>query len=206
MRRVALTGGLAAGKSTAARLFASHGLPVIDLDALARELTSPPSPALDAITARFGPTLVDDDGTLDRARLAAQVFADDDGRRDLQAILHPLIWARAREQERAWEAQGAPAVMVDFPLLTETGDAGEWDLVITVSAPVETRIARAVSERNMTRDQAKARIAAQVSDEEREAIAAIVLDGSGTVESLEDQVRRAVGAVGWLRWEGAPSS
>jgi len=185
--RAGLTGGVASGKSTVSALLRELGAVVIDADALAREVVAPGTPGLAAVVEEFGPSVLAEDGGLDRARIGALVFADPARRTALEAIVHPLVRARASALEA-----GAPAgalVVHDIPLLVETGQAGQYDLVLVVQADVETRVARLVR-RGMTEDDARARIAAQASDEQRRAVADVVLDNSGTPEELAAQVDR----------------
>ena len=189
-RRVALTGGIGSGKSTVARLLAEHGAVVVDADALAREVVEPGTPGLAAVVAEFGPSVLAGDGSLDRAALAAVVFADPSRRQALEAIVHPLVGARSAEL-----IAGAPAeavVVYDVPLLAESAGTGrdrtgEWDAVVVVEATIEQRVARLVA-RGLPEPDARARIAAQATDEQRRAIADQVLDNSGDLAHLEAQV------------------
>lgn len=189
MLRIGLTGGIAAGKSTASAAFRELGALVVDHDELARKVVEPASAALADIAREFGDRVVRD-GRLDRARLAAIVFEDDHARKRLNAIIHPYIKSAAQAADRRARAEGVRVVVHDIPLLVETGQGNAFDLVVTVAAPEEVRIARLVEGRGMTREQALARIGAQASDEERAAAADAVLDGSGSPERLREQVRR----------------
>jgi dephospho-CoA kinase len=185
--RIGLTGGIGSGKSTVSRLLAEHGAVIVDADVIAREVVEPGTPGLAAIVEAFGCGILAADGALDRPALAAVVFADPGARAQLDGIVHPLVRARAAEVEA-----GAPpgAVVVhDVPLLAETGQASSYDLVVVVEADPETRVARLV-QRGLTADDARARIAVQASDEQRRAIADVVLDNSGTPDELEAQVDR----------------
>jgi dephospho-CoA kinase len=192
--KVALTGGVGSGKSTVAGLLAEHGAVIIDADAIAREVVEPGTPGDDAVVARFGPQVVKTDGTLDRAALAAIVFADDTARADLNGIVHPLVAARS-EALMAAAPEGA-VVVYDVPLLVETGRGSEFDRVVVVAADERTRLARLAS-RGVAEADARARMAAQASDEQRRAVADEVIGNDGSLETL----RREVGEL-WRRLAG----
>ncbi|UOY02825.1 dephospho-CoA kinase [Blastococcus sp. PRF04-17] len=183
--RIGLTGGIGSGKSTVSALLADHGAVVVDADRVAREVVAPGTPGLTAVVSAFGERVLTADGALDRPALAGIVFADPEARRTLDGIVHPLVRARARELEAA--APPGSVVVHDVPLLAETGQATSYDLVLVVEADVEVRVARLV-QRGLTADDARARMAAQASDEQRRAIADVVLDNSGTPEELARQV------------------
>jgi dephospho-CoA kinase len=185
--RIGLTGGIAAGKSVAARRFAEIGARVIDHDALARRVVEPGSAALIEIVRAFGDTVVKA-GELDRTALAAIVFGNDRDRERLNAIVHPYVLAAGFAADRQARAEGAEVVVHDIPLLVESGQGADFDLVVTVSAPMEQRQSRLVRSRGLSAAQAEARIAAQATDEEREAVADAVLDGSGSEAHLRAQV------------------
>ena len=187
MLRIGLTGGIGSGKSTVSRLLAEHGAVIIDADAIAREVVEPGTPGLTAVVEAFGTTVRAADGSLDRPVLAAVVFADPEARGRLDAIVHPLV--RARATEIAAAAPPDAVVVNDVPLLVETGQAGAYDLVVVVEARPDVRVARLV-QRGLTASDAKARMAAQATDEERRAVADVVLDNSGTPAELEAQVER----------------
>jgi len=183
--RIALTGGIGSGKSTVAALLAEHGAVVVEADQVARDVVAPGTPGASAVAQRFGPAVVSADGTLDRPALARLVFGDPMARADLDAIVHPLV-----AQRSAWlmAAAGPGAVVVyDVPLLVETGRQREFDLVITVAAPLEARLER-LAERGLPRDQAQARIDAQATDAERAAVSWAVLDNDGSRDQLARQV------------------
>jgi len=185
-RRVGLTGGIASGKSTVSRRLAELGAVVIDYDRLAREIVEPGSPALDLIAARFGPEAINEDGTMNRAHVGSVVFADPAALKDLEAITHPAIRDLAARREA--EAADAPVVVHDNPLLVEMGAAAACDVVLVVDAPEETQVARMVSDRGMTEADARARIAAQASREERRAAADVVIENTGTLDALTERV------------------
>lgn len=188
--RIGLTGGIAAGKSVAARRFAQLGAAVIDHDVLARTVVDVGTPGLAAVVAEFGDVLTPL-GQLDRKALGARVFGDPAARARLNAIVHPLVRAAAREQEDAAVAARHRVVVHDIPLLVETGQAGHFDVLVVVDAPAELRVGRLVRSRGMTPSDAWARLAAQADDEARLEAADVVLDGSGTVAELEVQVDTA---------------
>jgi dephospho-CoA kinase len=185
MVRVGLTGGIASGKSMVAEELAARGAVIIDADLLAREVVQPGTPALAAIIDRFGPEVVRD-GQLDRARLAQIVFADPLARRDLERIVHPAVRARAAELERA--AGDAAVVVHVIPLLVETGQHQDFDLVVTVDADHETQIQRLMLRNGLSRAEAESRIAAQASREDRKRAADVVLDNTRSLAQLREQI------------------
>jgi len=184
--RVGLTGGVASGKSTVSALLAELGAVVIDADVLSREVVAPGTEGLAEVVAEFGPEVLGPDGALDRPRLGALVFADPDRRRALEAIIHPRVRARAAEIEAA--APPGALVVHDIPLLAETGQAGSFDAVVVVDVPVEVQVDRMVGIRGMSEDEARARIAAQASREERLATATYVVDNTGNLDDLQARV------------------
>ena len=185
MVRVGLTGGIASGKSMVAAELAARGAIIIDADALAREVVEPGTPALAAILDRFG-MQVHKDGQLDRSRLAEIVFADPIARRDLERIVHPAVRERAAELERA--AGDAAVVVHVIPLLVETGQHEDFDLVVTVDADHETQIQRLMARNGFTRAEAESRIAAQASREDRTRAADVVLYNTGSMTQLKQQI------------------
>lgn len=187
MLRIGLTGGIAAGKSTASARFAELGARVIDHDQLSRQVVEPGQAALADIVREFGDRVIQG-GALDRARLAQIVFSDDGARRRLNAIVHPYVKSAARAADKRARAEGVAVVVHDIPLLAETGQGGDFDLVVTVRAPLEVRVRRLTEGRGLSREDALGRIAAQATDEQRAAIADVELDGSGTVEQLRAAV------------------
>jgi dephospho-CoA kinase len=184
--RVGLTGGLGAGKSTVAGLLAQHGAIVIDADAIAREVVRAGTPGFAAVVERFGPDVVGADGELDRARLAKIVFADETARSDLNGIVHPLVGERSM-QIMANPPDGA-MVVYDVPLLAEGGMADGFDVVVVVEADLATRLRR-LEERGLPEADARARIAAQATDEQRRAIADEIVRNDGTEQELADRIR-----------------
>jgi dephospho-CoA kinase len=185
--RIGLTGGIGSGKSTVARLLTERGAHLVDSDVLAREVVAPGTAGLASVVAAFGDGVLTADGALDRPALAAVVFGDPGARARLDGIVHPLVRARAVELVSALPADAV--VVQDIPLLVETGQAGAFDLVLVVEADLEARVARLVA-RGLTEADARARIAAQATDEQRRAVADVVLDNSGTPDQLAEQVDR----------------
>lgn len=184
--QVGLTGGIGSGKSTVSARLSELGAVVVDYDLLAREAVEPGSAALAAIGARFGDDVIAPDGTLDRPALGSVVFADEQARRDLEAITHPAI--RELAAARVAQAPAESVVVHDHPLLVEMGMAGQCDTVVVVDVPTDVQVERLVEQRGMTEADARARLAAQTSREERLAVADEVLDNSGTREQLLDAV------------------
>ena len=219
MLRVGLTGGIGSGKSEVSGRLAALGAVVLDADKAAKEVVLPGTRGLARIAEAFGPEVLRADGSLDRARLAEIVFADEGARVRLNGIVHPLVQERMRaaEAEAVHAAQGASGggasgggasggdgvvVVHDVPLLAEGGRASEFDLVIVVDVPAETQLARLAEARGMTEDQARARMAAQASREQRLAVADIVIDNSGTLDDLD---RRVAEVWAELRTRAAPT-
>ncbi|WP_107705840.1 dephospho-CoA kinase [Nocardioides allogilvus] len=184
--RVGLTGGIASGKSTVSTMLGELGAVVIDADALAREVVERGTPGLDAVVAEFGPGLLTPEGDLDRAAMGSLVFGDAAARKRLEAIVHPLVFERMVALEQA--AGDDDVVVHDIPLLAEGGRADTFDAVIVVDCPPELQIARMVSDRGWSREDAESRIAAQASREQRLAIATHVIENTGTIDELRDRV------------------
>jgi dephospho-CoA kinase len=186
MKRIGLTGGIGSGKSSVASLLLEHGAIVIDADAISRELVEPGQPALEALVAEFGPSILTPAGTLSRGELAKLAFSDPEATKRLNAIMHPLIG-----EESARRIQAAPesaVVVYDMPLLVETNQRDLVDLVVVVDVPEQLQIERAVSLRGLEREDVERRMQAQVSRDERLAIADYVIDNSGSVEELKASV------------------
>lgn len=189
MTRIGLTGGIAAGKSVVASRLRELGAVVVDHDVIARQVVAPGTVGLGTVVDRFGDGVLDEDGALDRAALGHIVFNVPQARSDLEAILHPQIARVAAEEEaRAVAADPRAVIVHDVPLLVETGQADDFHVLVVVHAPADLRIARLVETRGATLPEARRRLAAQASDEERLAAADVVLDGSGDVEHLREQV------------------
>jgi dephospho-CoA kinase len=183
---VGLTGGIGAGKSTVAARLAELGAVVIDADRVAREVVEPGTPGLAAVVEAFGESVLSPDGSLDRPALGRVVFGEDDRRRTLNGILHPLI--AARTGELMTQVPPDAVVVHDVPLLVEGGLETAYHLVIVVHAPERMRVARIVADRGMSEADAWARVRAQASDEERRAAADVWIDNSGTREATIAQV------------------
>lgn len=183
---VALTGGIGSGKSTVADLLSEFGAHVLRSDDLAREVVAPGSEGLAAITARFGPGILLPDGSLDRSALAGVVFRDPEARRDLEAITHPRVRTLTRERIAEAAASGAAIVIVEIPLLLESGRMTDFDVVVAVEAPVQVRLER-LRARGLSEDEAQSRMAQQATDEQRRSIANYVLDNAGDPARLRDQ-------------------
>jgi dephospho-CoA kinase len=186
--QIGLTGGIGAGKTAVARRFAELGALVVDADALAREVVAAGSPGLAAVVAEFGPGVLRPDGELDRPALGRLVFADEEQRGRLNAIVHPLVRRRAAELVTA--APAGTVVVQDVPLLVETGQADRFDLVVVVEAPAGLRVERLARDRGMSADEARSRMAAQATDEQRRAAADVVLVNDGDLDQLRAQVDR----------------
>ena len=189
MPLVALTGGIASGKSTIARRLAEHGAVVVDADQLVREVQAPGSPVLSAIADAFGERMLRPDGSLDRAALGARVFGDDAAIAQLNAIVHPAVKAEsARRFAEAFAADPEAVVVYDVPLLVEARVGDPWELIVVAHAPVDVRARRLVELRGLSEAEAAARIASQVADDVRLAIADVVIETGGTVDETLRQV------------------
>ena len=182
MYLIGLTGGIASGKSAVASRLAERGAVVVDADVIAREIVEPGTPALDQIARQFGPAVLTAHGSLDRPALGAIVFGDPSSLSDLNAITHPAINRLAADRETA---AGPDAIVVhDNPLLVEMGGAALCDLVVVVDVPVDVQVERLTTLRGMTEADARARVAAQASREQRTGAADLVIDNTGPVDEL----------------------
>lgn len=186
---IGLTGGIGSGKSTVAALLAEQGAVIVDADRIARDVVAPGGPAHDALVARFG--------TTDRPAIAAIVFEDPYALADLNAIVHPAVGAEI-VRRLAEHADTDDVVILDLPLLVETGGRDRYPVaaVVVVDAPVEVAVARLVQQRGMAESDARARIAAQATREERLAAADFVIDNGGTIGQLREEVERCWS---WMR-------
>jgi len=183
MPLIALTGGIASGKSTVAGRLAEHGAVVVDADAIVREVQQPGSPVLAAIAETFGSGMLRADGSLDRAALGGHVFGHSDRVAQLNAIVHPAVGAQSKRRfAEAFAADPSAVVVYDVPLLAEARADDPWDLVVVAHAPAHVREQRMIELRGMTPDDARARIASQAGDDERLALADVVIDTAGSLE------------------------
>ncbi|CAN7263474.1 dephospho-CoA kinase [Microbacterium sp. LjRoot45] len=199
MPLIALTGGIASGKSTIAARLKALGAVVVDADALVREVQRAGSPVLAAIAAEFGDDVLRPDGELDRAALGARVFGDPAALARLNGIVHPAVREEsARRFAAAFADDPAAVVVYDVPLLVEARVDDPWDLVVVAHAPADVRRRRLVEVRGMTEEDAAARIGAQASDDRRLAIADVVIDTGGQLSATQDQTDRL-----WERLRGA---
>jgi dephospho-CoA kinase len=196
---VGLTGGIGSGKSEVARRLAIRGAVSVDADALAHEALAPGTPGLAAVVREFGDGVLAPDGSLDRERLGQVVFNDPDRRAALEAIVHPYV--ERRRLEIVALAPADSVVVYDVPLLVEKQMADAFDVVVVVEAPEDVRIGRLVTERAMAPDDARARVRTQASDDERRAVADVVLRNDSDLSSLRDQADAL-----WARLAGAAAA
>jgi dephospho-CoA kinase len=192
VRVIGLTGGIAAGKSTVAGMFAAHGAAVLSADAIAREVLAPGSPALAAVREAFGPSVFHPDGSLDRAALGDRVFADPEARCRLEAITHPPTLARIRRILAGWRQALPPErprlVILEHPLLIEANHTDLVEGIILVVAQQSTEVARLTNVRRLTEEQAWARIRSQLPAEEKIPFADWVIDGEAPLPEVRRQV------------------
>ena len=192
---IGLTGGIASGKSSAARVLHDLGIPIVDADAIAREVVTVGSEGLAAIVEAFGPDVLAEDGSLNRERMAQRVFADESARRTLQQITHPRIGALSAERIAAALESDAPYVVYDAPLLVEVGAHRGLDALIVVAADEPTQIARVLARDDLTPEQARQRIAAQLPLARKIEAADYVIWNEGTLEQLADRTREVHTAI-----------
>ena len=186
--RVGLTGGVASGKSTVSEILTELGAVIIDGDKLAREVVERGTPGLEEVVAAFGPDILTSEGDLDRPKLGRIVFNDEAQRRVLEGIVHPLVFERYAELEAAAPEGGL--VVHDIPLLAESGRADTFDAVIVVETPAEVQIERMLRDRGWTLEDARSRIAAQATPEQRRAIATHLIVNDGSLADLRTQVEK----------------
>lgn len=190
MLRVALTGGIASGKSTVAELFETLGVPVIHTDQVARDVVAPGSEGLQSVVKAFGEVILDETGNLDRKALRQRIFADPSARKTLESILHPLIHEHVESELQAAEQTGHDYAIVEIPLLAETGAAEKYDRVLVVDCSETEQRRRLMARDQVSEDDADAALASQASREERLALADDVIDNTDRpIESLADAVR-----------------
>jgi dephospho-CoA kinase len=195
VRRVALTGGIATGKSHVRAHFDALGVPTIDSDLLAREAVAPGTPGLAAIVERFGGQVVDASGSLDRRKLGSIVFADPAARLDLEAIVHPFVREATERWFRSLDGGGHPFAIADIPLLYEVGRDGDFDAVIVAACEPETQLRRVMARDGVTDAEARQRIAAQIPIQEKIARAGYVIRTDGAFDETERQVREVHAAL-----------
>jgi dephospho-CoA kinase len=195
MLKVALTGGIATGKSYVLDRFRRHGIPCLDADAIAHGVEAPGTEATQAIAARFGSSVLAADGSVDRGKLAPIVFADAQARRELEAIVHPAVYRAIVAGLRGFELiGGSPVAIVDVPLLYETGHQSQFDRVIVTACAVDSQIQRLIA-RGLTDTEARQRLAAQAPTDEKAARADFVISTDGSVEETDRQVDEIVAAL-----------
>jgi dephospho-CoA kinase len=188
--RVALTGGIATGKSYCLTRFAELGVPTIDADVLAHRAVAPGTPGFDAVVARFGSSVVHPHGEIDRTRLGQIVFGDERARRDLEAITHPIVYKAIAEWFAAVEGTGhARLAIADIPLLYETGRDRDFDRVVVAACPPAVQAARLMTRNRLSEADARLRIASQMPIEEKMRRADYVIDTSGTPADTDVRVR-----------------
>jgi dephospho-CoA kinase len=185
MLSVALTGNIAAGKSAVADLFRRWGATVIDADEIVREVQAPGGPVMGEIAARFGTSVVQADGSLDRPALRRRVMADPDALAALNRIVHPAVQTRRAELMAAARSRGDRLVVSDIPLLFEAADPGEFDVIVLVDAPEEVRLARLMEHRGLDREEARRMIEAQMPSREKRARSDYVIENDGDRAALE---------------------
>jgi dephospho-CoA kinase len=190
VRRIALTGGIATGKTWVRARFEDRGVPAIDADVLAREAVALGTPGLAAVVQRFGSEILLPSGALDRQKLAGIVFADSDARRDLEAIVHPEVRRAADQWFSALDPRSHPWALADIPLLYETGRDRDFDAVIVVACDPETQVRRIIERDGLSEHDARQRLAAQLPIAEKVAKADYVIRTDGTLDETDEQVAR----------------
>ena len=195
MLKVALTGGIATGKSHVLDLFRRRGIPCLDADVLVRGVTTAGTEATHAIASRFGPGVMAADGSVDRQRLGSIVFADETARHDLEGIVHPAVYRAIAAGLRAFELMGESLAVVDVPLLYETGHEGDFDRVVVTVASTDAQIQR-LAARGIAKNDARLRMAAQMPAADKAARADFVIHTDGTFENTERQVEDVLKRLG----------
>lgn len=195
MALIGLTGGIGSGKSLAAKRFAAQGIPVVDADHVGHEVIAPGGPGVQPVIEEFGDAILTD-GAIDREKLGALVFNDEEKRRYLNGVVHPIIQRRVAEECAQQFQSGARHVIIEAALLAENGKPDPmFDKFILVECPSEIRIARLAEHRGMSRDEAESRIAAQTPPENKRDFADWIIDNRGTIEALHEQVDSIVGVL-----------
>ena len=198
MFRIGLTGGVGSGKSTVSRYLSSLGIPIIDGDKISREAVAPESPLMQEIRRAFGDDVFLGNGELNREKMAAIVFFDEEKRQALNNLIHPFVWKKTEEAVLFAQKTGHRYVVLDMPLLLEIGWNLRVESVWVVVVPEEVQIERVQKRDHMTREQAMARIRKQMPTASKIGYADVVIDNSGTMEATYRQVREALGKVGFL--------
>jgi dephospho-CoA kinase len=187
---VGLTGGIGVGKSTVAAMFAARGAAVVDADRISRRLQEPGEPCHDAIVAAFGRAVLDPAGRIDRKRLGEMVFADPTRRTELEAIMHPAIWAACEAEIRAAAAAGRAVCVIEAALILETGQRSRFQRIVVVTAPTDVQVARLAQARGLTEAEARQRLTAQWPNADKARLADYVIDNGGDPAATEQQVSR----------------
>ena len=195
IRKIALTGGIATGKTYVANRLREAGVPIVDADALARDVVAPGSPALAAIRKRFGPDAVRRDGTMDRVRVGQIVFKDKRARLDLEAIIHPAVIKAISDFFNALPKR-TPFAVADIPLVFETGRDKEFDAIIVVASPRDTQLQRLMERNKLSKEDAERRIAAQLPIDQKVKKATYVINNVGTFDELNAQVDELIKKLG----------
>jgi dephospho-CoA kinase len=192
---VGLTGGIAVGKSTVAAMFAARGAAVVDADRIGRRLQEPGESCHDAIVAAFGRAILDSAGCIDRQRLGAMVFGDPTRRQQLEAIMHPAIWAACQTEIRAAKTAGRAVCVVEAALILETGQRSRFQRLVVVTAPTAVQVERLVRTRGLMEAEVRQRLAAQWTNADKARQADYVIDNGGNLAATEVQVARVYAAL-----------
>lgn len=195
MRWWGLTGGIATGKSSVAARLKARGIPVVDADVIAREVVARGTPGLRKIVEVFGRSVVQEDGTLDRAKMAADIFSDLEKRRRLESIIHPLVQERVRELRRQLEAQNVPLAFYDVPLLYEKNLIDQFEGVVVIGCSGQKQLDRLMARNGLNKSEAAARIGSQMSLMEKAEQANHVIWNDGTLADLDAEVERLLAKI-----------
>jgi dephospho-CoA kinase len=194
MQRVALTGGIASGKSYCLARFAAAGLPTVDADVLAREVVTPGTPGFAEVVAQFGPGIRAADGTIDRRALGRRIFTDAASRRALEKIIHPRVYAAIHDWFAARTREGVRVAIADVPLLYETAHESDFDLVIVAACPEPMQVARVMARDRLSEAEARSRVASQLPLADKARRANFVIDTAGTTAQTDQQIDAVVRA------------